>query len=297
LILAPLDGFTDQPFRTICREMGSSASYTEFINVLDVIKPLPYIIKRLAFTEEDRPVGFQLYGSSAEEILPAALKLLEYQPDFFDINIGCSERRVASRGAGAGLLDHPNEIKKIASQLVAQTGLPVTAKIRIGLDKSALNYLEISQLLEGCGVCLIAVHGRTRDQRWREPAYWEPISEIVRAVKIPVIGNGDIKEITDIDRMFAQTGCAGVMIGRAAIGNPWIFSREDKTALSRKQILAVVRDHWGRFTEFLGESEPRVPFNKHLKAYLSCQQFFGLDIGQLLSGNDPVGELFRIFEG
>jgi nifR3 family TIM-barrel protein len=297
LILAPLDGFTDQPFRTICREMGSSVSYTEFINVLDVIKPLPYIIKRLAFVEEERPVGFQLYGSSEDEILPAALKLLEYRPDFFDINIGCSERRVASRGAGAGLLDHPNEIEKIASQLVAQTGLPITAKIRIGFDKSALNYLEISKLLEGCGVCLIAVHGRTRDQRWREPAYWEPISEIVRAVKIPVIGNGDIKEITDIDRMFAQTGCAGVMIGRAAIGNPWIFSRVDKTALSRKQILAVVRDHWERYTEFLGESEPRVPFNKHLKAYLSCPQFFGLDIRQLLSGNDPVGELFRILEG
>lgn len=292
-----MDGFTDQPFRTICREMGSAVSYTEFINVLDVIKPLPYILKRLAFTEKERPVGFQLYGSSAEEILPAALKLLEYHPDFFDINIGCSERRVASRGAGAGLLDHPGEIEKIASLLVAQTGLPVTAKIRLGPGKSDLNYLEISRLLEGCGVSLIAVHGRTRDQRWREPAYWEPITEIVRAVKIPIIGNGDIKEVADIDRMFNQTGCAGVMIGRAAIGNPWIFSRVDKSVLSRKQILALVRDHWLRFTEFLGECESRVPFNKHLKAYLSCPQFFGLDIGQLLSGDDPVGELFSIFEG
>jgi nifR3 family TIM-barrel protein len=291
-----MDGFTDQPFRTICREMGSSISYTEFINVLDVIKPLPYILKRLAFTEEERPVGFQLYGSSAEEILPAALKLMDYRPDFFDINIGCSERRVASRGAGAGLLDRPEEIEKITRQLVTQTGLPVTAKIRIGPGKTDLNYLEISRLLEDCGICLLAVHGRTRDQRWREPATWEPITEIVRTVKIPVLGNGDIKEIADIDRMFSQTGCAGAMIGRAAIGNPWIFSRVDKVTLSRKQILAVVRDHWKRFTKFLGESEPRVPFNKHLKAYLSSPQFFGLDIGQLLSGDDPMGELFRIFE-
>ena len=297
LILAPMDGFTDQPFRTICREMGSSISYTEFINVLDVIKPPSYIFKRLAFTDTERPVGFQLYGSSAEEILPAALKLKDYRPDFFDINIGCSERRVASRGAGAGLLDRPEEIEKIARQLVTQTGLPITAKIRTGPGKADLNYLEISRLLEDCGICLIAVHGRTRDQRWREPASWEPITEIVRTVKIPVLGNGDIKEIADIDRMFSQTGCAGVMIGRAAIGNPWIFSHVDKAALSRKQILAVIKDHWDRFTKFLGESEPRVPFNKHLKAYLSSPQFFGLDIGQLLSGNDPVGELLKIFEG
>jgi nifR3 family TIM-barrel protein len=292
-----MDGFTDRPFRTICREMGSSLSYTEFINVLDLIKPHPYIIKRLAFSEEERPVGFQLYGSSADEILPAAMKLLDQHPDFLDINIGCSERRVASRGAGAGLLDRPQEIKKIASLLVAQTGLPITAKIRLGPEKTDLNYLEISKLLQDCGISLIAVHGRTRDQRWREPAFWEPIAEVVRTVRIPVVGNGDIMEIKDIDRMIAQTGCAGVMIGRAAIGNPWIFSRIDKSALSRKEILDVVKDHWQRFTKFLGENETRVPFNKHLKAYLSCPQFFGLDIGQLLSENDPVGELLKIFEG
>ena len=166
-----MDGFTDQPFRTICREMGSAASYTEFINVLDVTpKMLPYIQKRIAFSENERPIGFQLYGSSAKEILPAALKLLDYHPDFFDINIGCSERRVASRGAGAGLLDNPDEIAMIANSLIAETRLPVTAKIRIGPQKSELNYLEISKLLEDCGISLIAVHGRTRDQRWREPA-------------------------------------------------------------------------------------------------------------------------------
>lgn len=297
LILAPLDGFTDQPFRTICREMGSAVSYTEFINVLDVLKPLPYVLNRISFGDEERPVGYQLYGSSADEILPAALKLMDNQPDFFDINLGCSERRVASRGAGARLLDQPGEIEKIARSLIAETGLPITAKIRLGPGKSDLNYMEISRLLEGCGVCLIAVHGRTRDQRWREPAFWDPISEIVRSVTIPIAGNGDVKDVADIDRMFSQTGCTAVMIGRAAVGNPWIFSRVDKEKLSRKQILAVIRDHWQRFTKFLGESEPRVPFNKHLKAYLSCSQFFGLDISELLSGKDPVVELFSIFEG
>jgi len=277
--------------------MGSSVSYTEFINVLDLIKPHPYILKRLAFAEAERPVGFQLYGSAADEILPAALKLMKYRPDFLDINIGCSERRVASRGAGAGLLDHPEEIEKITRQLVAQSGLPVTAKIRLGPGKTDLNYLEISRLLQDCGISLIAVHGRTRDQRWREPAYWEPIAEVVQAVKVPVIGNGDIKEIVDIDRMIEQTGCAGVMIGRAAIGNPWIFTRVEKAALSRKEILDVIKEHWQRFNRFQGDDASRVPFNKHLKAYLSCPQFFGLDIGQLLTENDPVGKLLKIFEG
>jgi len=296
LILAPMDGFCDQPFREICREMGSAISYTEFINVLDVVpKMLPYVKKRISYSDVEHPVGFQLYGSSADEILPAALRLLEFRPDFFDINIGCSERRVAARGAGAGLLDKPEEIKLIAQKLVGETGLPVTAKIRIGQDKSALNYLEISKLLQDCGICMIAVHGRTRDQRWREPAIWGPIADIVRCVNIPVAGNGDIREISDIDRMFAETGCAAVMIGRAAIGNPWIFSRVEKSSLSRRQLLEMLNDHWQRFKFFQGRGQSIVPFNKHFKAYLSAPQFFGLDIRGLVSSENPINELHRIF--
>ena len=278
--------------------MGSAVSYTEFINVLDVIpKMLPYVKKRISFSEKENPMGFQLYGSAADEILPAALRLLEFRPDFFDINIGCSERRVAARGAGAGLLDKPEEIKNIAKRLVGETGLPITAKIRIGPDKTTLNYLEVSKLLEDCGVCMIAVHGRTRDQHWREPAFWKPIADIVRCVNIPVAGNGDIQEISDIDRIFAETGCASVMIGRAAIGNPWIFSRIEKSSLSRRQILDTIKDHWQRFSRFQGEGKSMVPFNKHLKAYLSTPQFFGLDIRGLVSGENPISELFRIFPG
>lgn len=298
LILAPMDGFSDQPFREICREMGSAVSYTEFINVLDVTpKMLPYVRKRISFSGKERPVGFQLYGSSAEEILPAALRLMDFQPDFFDINIGCSERRVAARGAGAGLLDKPEEIKKIARRLVGQTRLPVTAKIRLGPDKTKLNFLNISKLLEDCGISMIAVHGRTRDQRWREPATWEPIADVVRSVKIPVVGNGDIQTVSDIDRMFAETGCAAVMIGRSAIGNPWLFSRTDKASLTRKQILDMIKDHWHRFSLYEEVGESKVPFNKHLKAYLSSPQFFGLDIRGLISSDDPAGQLFSIFPG
>lgn len=291
-----MDGFTDQPFRSICREMGSAVSYTEFINVLDVAKFSPYIKKRISFRDEERPIGFQLYGNSADEIIPAALQLIKYQPDFFDLNLGCSERRVAARGAGAGLLNNPAEIEKIAAGLVRQTGLPVTAKIRIGYQKSHLNYLEISKVLEQSGVSMIAVHGRARDQRWREAALWEPIGEVVQNVSIPVVGNGDIEGIEDIERMMAQTGCAAVMIGRAAIGNPWIFSRIEKSSLTRREILAMVKKHWRRLDTFLEDVDSRMPFNKHLKAYLSCGQFFGLDVPGLLSSEHPVESLFSIFD-
>lgn len=289
--MAPLDGFTDQPFRSICRGLGSSVTYTEFVNVLDVPKMLPYIQERIAFTEQERPIAFQLYGSNAEEIIPAALKMMAFKPDFFDLNLGCSERRVSGRGAGAGLLNKPREIEKIINGLIRETGLPVTAKIRLGYTKTDMNFLSISSLLEDCGASMIAVHGRTRDQRWREPAIWEPITLISQSVSVPIIGNGDIRSLQDIDQMMDQTHCAAVMIGRAAIGNPWIFSRINKSTLARKEILAMIKLHWAKVKVFYSSKSSLVSFNKHLKAYLSCPQFFGLDLKKLLAGPAPVEEL------
>lgn len=291
IILAPMDGFSDQPFRSICREMGSAVTYTEFINVLDVPRKLPYIQQRIAFAELERPLGFQLYGSSADEIIPAAMDLLKYKPDFFDLNLGCSERRVARRGAGAGLLKFPEKIERIVRQLIQTAGIPVTAKIRLGWEKESMNYIEISKLLQDCGISLIAVHGRTRDQRWREPALWEPIAEICGCLSIPVIGNGDIKSIDDIDRMITQTGCDGVMVGRGAIGNPWIFSRIDKAILSRIDIIKMIKMHWKRVKDFYEFESSHITFNKHFKAYLSCPQFTDINIKQMLFSKQPIDAL------
>lgn len=283
-----MDGFSDQPFRTICREYGSSISYTEFINTTDVLQNHPHILKRIAYEDTERPVGFQIYGNSTDEIIKAAEILEEYSPDFFDLNLGCSERHVAFRGAGSGLLRFPEKIREIMAALVTHFQIPITAKIRIGWDKSSLNYIEIAKILEDSGASLIAVHGRTRDQRWREPALWQPVEAVKKAVSIPVIGNGDVRTIDDIDEMFLQTGCDGIMIGRAAIGNPWIFSRIDKNELSKTEILEMISRHWKSVKDFYGREKALVLFRKHLKPYLSAYQFADIDLKQLISSADPI---------
>lgn len=283
-----MDGFSDQPFRTICRQFGSAISYTEFINTTDVLQKHPYILKRIAFQETERPVGFQIYGNSTDEIIKAAEILDDYSPDFFDLNLGCSERHVASRGAGSGLLRFPEKIREIMTALVTHFHIPITAKFRIGWDKTSLNYIEIAKILEDSGASMIAVHGRTRDQRWREPALWQPIEAVKNAVSIPVIGNGDVRTIEDINEMFEQTGCDGIMIGRAAIGNPWIFSRINKNELSQTEILEMISKHWKNVEDFYGREKALVLFRKHLKSYLSTPQFADLELKQLISAADPI---------
>ena len=286
-----MDGFSDEPFRILCKKFGSAISYTEFINTIDVLQKNSYIMKRIAYEETERPVGFQIYGNSTDEILKAVEILEGYSPDFFDLNLGCSEKHVASRGAGSGLLRFPEKIREIMTALVKHSHIPVTVKIRIGWDKSSLNYLEVAKILEGCGASMIAVHGRTRDQRWREPAVWEPIANVKKAISIPVLGNGDVRTIENINEIFAQTGCDGIMIGRAAIGNPWIFSRIDKNELSKTEILEIISSHWRSVEAFYGGEKALVVFRKHLKSYLSTHQFADLNLKQLISSTDPIKAL------
>jgi len=290
-----MDGFSDQPYREICRKLGSAISITEFINTTDVVQNVPYLSKRVAFHESERPLGFQIYGNSTDEIIKAYDLLDAYSPDFIDLNLGCSERHVAARGAGSGLLRDPKKIGEIISALVARSRFPITAKIRLGWDKSSQNYLEVAKTIEGNGASMIAVHGRTRDQRWRDPANWEPIAKIKNSLSIPVIGNGDVSNLEDIQRMFSQTGCDAIMIGRAAIGNPWIFSQLKKMDLHRNVILEMVKNHWQGVESFYGRERALVLFRKHLKAYLSTTQFFGLDLKKLISAPDPINELNLYF--
>jgi nifR3 family TIM-barrel protein len=288
LILAPLDGISDQPFRWICRNMGSALTYTEFINVLDVPMDLDYIEKRTCFSKSERPIGFQLYGKDPDKILEAALILSKKNPDFFDINLGCSVKRVAGRGAGAGLLNNPESIKSIITKLVNNLEMPITAKIRLGWDQNTLNYKDLSHIIEDSGAAMIAVHARARDQNWQESANWNAIREIKEAVQIPVIGNGDVTSKKDVRIMIEQTGCDGVMIGRAAIGNPWIFSETSKTSLTAEQIIDVVKTHWLLMIAFYGPKKTSSFFKKHLKAYLSCPQFFHIDLKKLISMPNPM---------
>lgn len=288
LILAPMDGISDRPFRWLCRNMGSAVSYTEFINVLDVPNNLNDIDKRTCFSDSERPVGFQLYGRDPDKILLAAQVLIEKGPDFFDINLGCSVRRVAGRGAGAGLLKEPKSVENIITRLVKHIKVPITAKIRLGWNQENLNYQELSRIIEGSGASMIAVHARTRNQSWHESANWDAIREIKETVKIPVIGNGDVHSQKDIQNMIKQTGCDGVMIGRAAIGNPWIFSDKSKASLPVEQIINTVKTHWLRLIAFYGPEKASILFKKHLKAYLSSPQFAHIDLKKLISMQNPM---------
>ena len=269
LILSPMDGFSDLPFRLMCRELGSAMSYTEFISALDILNAHPRIEQKFAYLPDERPVVFQIFDNDVDRLLEVALRLQERQPDVIDINMGCSERSVAGRGAGAGLLRTPLKVARIFKTLSHALDVPVTGKIRLGWDDDCRNYLLIARIIEENGGAALAVHGRTRSQRYQGRADWDAIAEIKAALSIPVIGNGDIRFVADIERMKAHTGCDGVMIGRGAIGNPWIFSRLDRDQVPPEQVRLTMLRHLERMLAFYEGDYGLVLFRKHASRYLS----------------------------
>lgn len=287
LILAPMDGITDQPFRGICRMLGSAMSVTEFINALDVLTEHPRYHHRLAFKPFHRPLSLQMLGDEADQILRATEQLLpRVQPELIDINLGCQSKNVTSRGAGAALMREPEKIAEIFRKMTNVFNLPITGKIRLGWDNDHLNYLEVAKIIQDNGGAMVAVHGRTRKQAYRGQARWEPIREVKAALSIPVIGNGDVKTTKDIQRIKQETNCDGVMIGRAAVGNPWIFSRMDREEVSLASACKVILDHFQAMLDFYG-GRGVITFRKYLKAYLKP---YGLPREQmlaLLKSKDP----------
>jgi tRNA-dihydrouridine synthase B len=279
-ILAPMDGYSDSPFRRICRKYGSALSYTEFINAIDVVQRIPYLEVRTTFIEEERPIGFQVFDNDPERLKTAVLILKEKNPDFFDINFGCSIKRVVNRGAGAALLKEPRKIGVIINSLSKCLDIPVTAKIRLGWEHGQENYLEVAKIIEDNGAKAIAVHGRTRDQALKGEADWDAISKIKSCSHIPVIGNGDIKNIQDMAERMKSSGCDAVMIGRAAIGNPWIFSNIEKSSIENNVLLNQIIEHLQLMSQLFGERRAVIRFRKHLTKYL---QHRGLDKREISS--------------
>ena len=269
-ILAPMDGYSDLPFRVLARELGSAMSYTEFINARDVIYgKRPGYEMRLAYLEKERPIVFQIYDDDPKRILKAALKLEEKCPDIIDVNMGCPAKSVSNRGAGAGLLKDPQKIAEIFKLLTGALKVPVTGKIRLGWDEKSFNYLETAKIVEDNGGKLLAVHGRTRMQGYRGEANWDAIAEIKKSVSIPVIGNGDVRQAADIQRMVDHTGCDGVMIGRGAKLNPWIFSGYERMEVTQEQVLLAAKRHLELSIQFYGPEIGVVLFRKFIKAYTS----------------------------
>lgn len=293
LILSPMDGFSDSPYRTITRNFGAALSYTEFISAKDILLNLNKVTNLTRFTELERPITFQIFDDNPERLLDAAMRLQEYSPDILDINMGCSDKQVSNRGAGAGLLQTPLKIATIFSTITKAIDIPVTGKIRLGWDADHKNYLEIARIIEDNGGKLIAVHGRTRAQRYSGKADWEAIAEIKQSVHIPVIANGDVKTAADIQSILNITQCDGVMIGRGAIGNPWIFSKQNKEEIPANEFYSVISKHLNLNIEFYGEEQGIKLFRKHVVRYLQPFSIEKKLMGQLLTTTDP--KLFHYF--
>lgn len=233
LYLAPMSGFTDIAFRALCKEYGADVLVSEFVQSEPLIRDRERTWRDVDFTPGQRPMGIQIFGANPDSMARAAV-LLESRlsPDFIDINFGCPARKVVEQNAGSGLLRDLPLLEKIARAVVsAVPATSVTAKMRIGWDTQSLVHIEAAQRLEDAGVRVLAVHGRTKAQGYSGEADWEKIGEVVRAVRIPVIGNGDIRDAETAMRRVRETGVAGLMIGRGALGKPWLFA-QIKQALS-----------------------------------------------------------------
>ena len=230
-------------FRQICKELGADVMVTEFISAEGIMQADERTRKYTEFSDEQRPVGVQLFGADGERMGEAARKIIDWkQPDFIDINFGCPVNKVVARNGGSSLLKDCPTLAAVASGVAKAVGaqVPVTAKMRIGWDENSVNAVEVAKILEDCGMQAIAVHGRTRAQGYGGEANWEVIDAVARAVSIPVIGNGDITCGADVVKRRQETAVSGVMIGRAAMQNPWVF-RQAKYFLETGKVLPEVQ--------------------------------------------------------
>lgn len=285
-ILAPMTGYSDVPYRALCRVYGSAMHYTEFVPVEALQGKRNRFWQRLDTQPGEHPMVFQIFGNNAQKILDAALRIEELSPDILDINMGCSTRKVSGRGAGVGMMPQPELVEKTFSLLTKHLKIPVTGKIRLGWDDEQRNYGEIARILEDNGAALIAMHARTKVQKYGGQADWEEIGRLRELVSVPVIGNGDVQVPEDIDRMKAITGCDAVMIGRAAIGNPWIFARRNKAMLLFGDIVAAVRIHLREMLAYHGDPFGLIQFRKHFKRYIENFPQTEPLLGEMLRTND-----------
>ena len=248
LFLAPMEDVTDIGFRMLCKRYGASMVYTEFVSAEALVRSVKSTVSKLTISDEERPVGIQIYGRDVESMVEAA-KIVEDQahPDVIDINFGCPVKKVAGKGAGAGMLQNVPLLLDITRNVVKAVNTPVTVKTRLGWNNDSLIIRELAEQLQDCGIQALTIHGRTRAQMYTGEADWTLIGEVKKnpRIHIPIIGNGDITSPEDTKRAFEEYGVDAVMIGRATFGRPWIFKE--------------IRDYLdGR------ESDPTLDFNRKL---------------------------------
>lgn len=280
IYLAPMEDVTDPAFRLLCKRFGADRVYTEFVNADALIRDVAASLRKLKISEAERPVAIQIYGKDVESMVEAAKIVEQAKPDFLDLNFGCPVKKVASKGAGAGLLREPDKMLAIARAVVKAVKIPVTAKTRLGWNDESKMIVSLAEALQDCGITELAIHGRTRAQMYTGDADWTLIGEVKNnpRMRIPIIGNGDVTTPERAKECFDRYGVDAIMIGRATFGNPWIFedikrylAGEEPLERSMAWCVDILKEHVLRSIEWVGDERKGIV---HARRHFANAQIF-----------------------
>lgn len=305
LFLAPMEDVTDLTFRYMCKYFGVNVMYTEFISSEALVRSIKKTTEKLVFYDYERPLAIQIFGNNLESMVEAAKIAESYKPDFIDINFGCPVKKIATKGSGSGMMRNPDLLVDITGSIVKAINLPVTVKTRLGWDENSIIIEELAERLQDAGIAALAIHGRTRSQFYRGVSDWEPIGRVKnnQRIKIPIIGNGDIKNPEDVRNAFDIYGVDGIMIGRGAIGRPWLFKEikhfmetgELLPPLSTRNRIDIARLHLQKSVEFKGEKYGILEMRQHFSNYFKGLPDFKETRLKLVTAND-IEALNLVFE-
>lgn len=305
LLLAPMEDVSDPPFRAVCKENGADLMYTEFISSEGLIRHAHKSVQKLDIYDYERPIGIQIFGDKIESMRQAAEIAEGAQPEIVDINYGCPVKKVACKGAGAGILLDLPKMQKMTDEIVKQVNLPVTVKTRLGWDDSTIQIVEVAKRLQDVGIQALSIHGRTRQQMYKGEADWTKIAEVKSHpdIHIPIFGNGDIDSPQKALAYKNTYGVDGIMIGRASIGYPWIFN-EIKHFMKTGEMLApptlkerveVAKKHLKFSLEWKGERQGIFEMRRHYTNYFRGIQNFKPYRAKLVESENPY-ELFELLD-